>query len=82
MASLVQDCLQLDTTSISELRSLYDLLQLKSMLHDKYGIVDFNFSDGTTGQVSDHLSNNISLPSLSPALYSLHPAPEEVQYGD
>ena len=52
MASLVQDCLQLDTASGPELHSLYDLLQLKSMLHGRYGIVDFNFSDSNTGQVS------------------------------
>lgn len=49
---LVQDCLLLDTANAEELHRLHDLLQLKAMLHDRYGITDFNFSDANTGHVS------------------------------
>ena len=51
-ADLVCDCLLLDTANAGELHSLHDLLQLKAMLHDRYSVTDFNFSDTSTGNVS------------------------------
>lgn len=71
VTDLVHECLVLDTGNAEELRSLYDLLQLKSMLHESYGIIDFNFSDSSTGQVSG--LSKLSFHSLSLSL-SLLPA--------
>lgn len=59
VTDLVQHCLPLDR--VGELRSLHDLLQLKAMLQDSYGILDFNFSNRITGEVSSH-SNYIPHP--------------------
>ena len=74
-AGLIHDCLLLDTANAGELQSLHDLLQLKAMLHDRYGVTDFNFSDANTGHVSEllkwplfySLSISLSLP------VALHP---------
>lgn len=52
VTDLVHECLPLD--QVGELQSLHDLLQLKAMLQESYGIMDFNFSDHITGQVSGH----------------------------
>lgn len=49
---LAQHCLELDTSNIAELQSLHILLQLKTMLQETYGVLDFNFSDRNTGYVS------------------------------
>ena len=51
VTSLVTECLALDTPHTSQLEKLYSLLQMKAMLHDRYGVQDFNYNDMTAGQV-------------------------------
>ena len=54
-ASLINECLQLTSSNSEELHNLYNLLQMQIVLQEKYGIVDFNFSDSNTGEVSGSL---------------------------
>ena len=49
---LARHCLELDAPNRAELQSLHSLLQLKTMLQETYGILDFNYSDRNTGYVS------------------------------
>lgn len=72
VTELVHECLPLD--QVGELQSLHDLLQLKVMLQDSYGIMDFNFSDHITGQVSCHSKLSPSHNPLLSRLVALYPA--------
>lgn len=67
---LAQHCRELDAPNRAELQSLYSLLQLKTMLQETYGILDFNFSDRNTGYVSasfPQYPTHLILPSLLPS---------------
>lgn len=52
VTNLVTDCIALTTTgNTTELQKLYNLLQMKTMLNDRYDVKDFNYNENT-GQVS------------------------------
>ena len=51
VTNLVTDCIALTTGNTTELQKLYNLLQMKTMLNDRYDVKDFNYNENT-GQVS------------------------------
>lgn len=53
VVSLVQGCLQLRAPNVQQLQTLHNLLQMQIVLQEKYDIANFNFSDSSTGDVSN-----------------------------
>ena len=59
VTSLLSQCLTLPTTNTAELQRLHDLLQMKTMLNNRYGVRNFNFCDSSMGQVSGSLYTSL-----------------------
>ena len=80
VACLVQSCLPLTASCAQQLQSLYNLLQVQEILQEKYGIADFNFSDRTTGDVSDQtiVCNNCTVLMTMLGVHQTHSGAAEI----